>query len=251
VPTSVFKQLVELGDGRVRGAHLLQLWKHPPLEPEAIHRLLQISDDIGTPHSSRLVSLFREWHARPSISPAPIISRSFNGSIRTISLRLAALQRSDARLTSRKYEVHFSCSGPATTRLLLPNSCWPPDTLLVVRSVKSSRRSWLVRISGCSWEQPPSYILGPRSRAGSRRPDMVGDAADRGGVGSRGPFGAGILANSAIASSVKAEVHPRTHAPQQNTVLDRPAGPPKSLSAFIVAPAPARRFAFQPARSDK
>ena len=42
VPTSVFKQLVELGDGRVRGAHLLQVWKHPPLEPEAIHRLLQV-----------------------------------------------------------------------------------------------------------------------------------------------------------------------------------------------------------------
>src|SRR5262245_41482945 len=112
----------------------------------------------------------------PSISPAPIISRSFNGSIRTISLQMAALQRSDARLTSRRYEAHFSCSRPATTRLLLPNSCWPPDILLVVRSVKSSRRSWLVRISGCSWEQPPSYVLGPRSRAGSRRPDTVDDA---------------------------------------------------------------------------
>jgi len=65
VPTSVFKQLVELGDGRVRGEHLLQLWKHPPLEPEAILDLLQIPDDIGTPHSSRLIALFREWYARP------------------------------------------------------------------------------------------------------------------------------------------------------------------------------------------
>src|SRR5260370_280722 len=64
--------------------------------------------------------------------------------------------------------ARFSCSLPATTRLLLPNSCWPPDILLAVRSVKSARRSWLARISGCSWEQPPSYILGPRSRAGSR-----------------------------------------------------------------------------------
>jgi poly(3-hydroxyalkanoate) synthetase len=65
VPTFVFKQLVELGDGRVRGAHLLQLWKHPPLEPDAIHDLLQIPDDIFTPRSSRLITLFREWHARP------------------------------------------------------------------------------------------------------------------------------------------------------------------------------------------
>jgi poly(3-hydroxybutyrate) depolymerase len=65
VPTSVFKQLVKLGDGRVRGAHLLQLWKHPPLEPEAIHDLLQVPDDIATPHSSRLLTLFREWYTRP------------------------------------------------------------------------------------------------------------------------------------------------------------------------------------------
>ncbi len=65
VPTSVFQQLVELGDGRVRGAHLLQFWKHPSLEPEAIHGLLQVPDDITRPHSSRLITLFREWYARP------------------------------------------------------------------------------------------------------------------------------------------------------------------------------------------
>jgi poly(3-hydroxybutyrate) depolymerase len=65
VPPSGFKQLVELGDGRVRGTHLLQFWKHPALEPEAIHGLLQVPDDIVTPHSSRLITLFREWYARP------------------------------------------------------------------------------------------------------------------------------------------------------------------------------------------
>jgi poly(3-hydroxybutyrate) depolymerase len=65
VPPSGFKQLVQLGDERVRGTHLLQFWKHPPLEPEAIHSLLQISDDIATPRSSRLITLFREWYARP------------------------------------------------------------------------------------------------------------------------------------------------------------------------------------------
>jgi poly(3-hydroxybutyrate) depolymerase len=65
VPTSVFKHLVELGDGRVRGSHLLQLWKHPPLEPEAIHDLLQVPDDIATPRSSGLITLFHEWCARP------------------------------------------------------------------------------------------------------------------------------------------------------------------------------------------
>jgi poly(3-hydroxybutyrate) depolymerase len=65
VPTSVFKQLVELGEGRVRGSHLLQFWKHPSLEPEAIHGLLQVPDDIATLRSSRLITLFREWYGRP------------------------------------------------------------------------------------------------------------------------------------------------------------------------------------------
>jgi poly(3-hydroxybutyrate) depolymerase len=65
VPTSAFKQLVELGNGRVRGSHLLHLWKDPPLEPEAIHGLLQVPDDIATPRSLRLIALFREWYACP------------------------------------------------------------------------------------------------------------------------------------------------------------------------------------------
>jgi len=65
VPTSVFRQLVELGDGCVRGSHLLQLWKNPRLDPQAIHGLLQIPDDIATPRSARLITLFGEWYARP------------------------------------------------------------------------------------------------------------------------------------------------------------------------------------------
>src|SRR5262249_1100188 len=46
-----------------RGAHLLQLWKHPPLEPQAIHDLLQVPNDM--PRSSPLIARFREWYTRP------------------------------------------------------------------------------------------------------------------------------------------------------------------------------------------
>src|SRR5262245_20226140 len=98
------KQLVELGDGRVRGAHLLQLWKHPPLEPEAIHGLLQISDDIGTPHSSRLISLFREWHARPIDLPGTYYLQVVQWLYK--DNQLATGRFADARLTSRRYEAH-------------------------------------------------------------------------------------------------------------------------------------------------
>src|SRR5205809_5237066 len=62
-PASMAKQLVEVGGGCVRGAHLLQLWRHPPLEPQAIQDLLQVPDDM--PGSSALIARFREWYMRP------------------------------------------------------------------------------------------------------------------------------------------------------------------------------------------
>jgi poly(3-hydroxybutyrate) depolymerase len=62
-PASMAKQLVEVGGGCVRGAHLLQLWRHPPLEPQAIHDLLQVPDDM--PGSSALIARFRKWYMRP------------------------------------------------------------------------------------------------------------------------------------------------------------------------------------------
>jgi poly(3-hydroxybutyrate) depolymerase len=65
VPLSTFKRLVEIGDGRIRGTHLLQLWKNPPLDSEVIHRLLQIREDIASEDSRRLIALFREWYGRP------------------------------------------------------------------------------------------------------------------------------------------------------------------------------------------
>src|SRR5262249_27532539 len=124
----------------------------------------------------------------PSISPAPIILRSCNGSIKTISLQPAVSQRSDARSISRWCEARFSCSRPATTRSSLPNSCSPPDISSAARSLKSARRSWLARISGCSWEQPPCGRLGRRSRAGSRAAEELCRHRHKGGdVGSARP----------------------------------------------------------------
>jgi len=171
VPTSVFKHLVELGDGRVRGSHLLQLWKHPPLEPEAIHDLLQVPDDIATPRSSGLITLFREWCARPIDLPGTYYLQVVQWLYKDNQLatgRFAALGRPiDLSMVRRPIFL----LAAATTRLLRPNSCWPPDILLAVTGIKSARKSCLALTSGCSWEQPPSSIHGPRSRAGSWRPE--------------------------------------------------------------------------------
>jgi poly(3-hydroxybutyrate) depolymerase len=61
-PSSIFKELVELGHGRVLGERLLQFWALH-MERDEIHRLLQPSDAIGSAAFRRLESRFREWYA--------------------------------------------------------------------------------------------------------------------------------------------------------------------------------------------
>jgi len=96
-PVSAFEQLVALGDGRVRGLHLMKFWKHPPLEPKAIQTLLQISGDIASPRTSRLITLFREWYARPIDLPGTyylqVVQWLYKDN-RLATGRLAALGRS-------------------------------------------------------------------------------------------------------------------------------------------------------------
>jgi hypothetical protein len=59
----VFRELVEIGAGRVLGDRLQQLWDQISLEPEAIHRVLQASDAIGSPAFGELEARFRQWQA--------------------------------------------------------------------------------------------------------------------------------------------------------------------------------------------
>src|SRR5260370_30832286 len=61
-PSSIFKELVELGHGRILGDRLLQFWA-PNMERNEIHRLLQPSDAIGSAGFRRLESRFRDWYA--------------------------------------------------------------------------------------------------------------------------------------------------------------------------------------------
>jgi poly(3-hydroxybutyrate) depolymerase len=61
-PSSIFKELVELGHGRILGDRLLQFWA-PNMERNEIHRLLQPSDAIGSAAFRRLESRFRDWYA--------------------------------------------------------------------------------------------------------------------------------------------------------------------------------------------
>jgi poly(3-hydroxybutyrate) depolymerase len=60
-PSSIFKELVELGHGRILGDRLLQFWPLD-MERDEIHRLLQSTDAIGSAAFRRLESRFRDWY---------------------------------------------------------------------------------------------------------------------------------------------------------------------------------------------
>jgi poly(3-hydroxyalkanoate) synthetase len=62
-PMAVFKELVDLGRGRILGHRVRQLWALSPLDQEAVHHLLQSPDAIGSAAFRRLEARFHEWYA--------------------------------------------------------------------------------------------------------------------------------------------------------------------------------------------
>jgi poly(3-hydroxyalkanoate) synthetase len=62
-PMAIFKELVDLGGGRILGHRVRQLWALSPLDREAVHHLLQSPDAIGSAAFRRLEARFHEWYA--------------------------------------------------------------------------------------------------------------------------------------------------------------------------------------------
>jgi poly(3-hydroxyalkanoate) synthetase len=62
-PTAIFRELVDLGGGRILGQHALQFWAPNFPEPEPIRNLLQSPHAIGSGAFRRLESRFRDWYA--------------------------------------------------------------------------------------------------------------------------------------------------------------------------------------------
>jgi len=61
-PGALFEEFVELGLGRVLGRHVQQLWDPRAKEIEAVHRVLQIPDDIASAEARRLEAHFLDWY---------------------------------------------------------------------------------------------------------------------------------------------------------------------------------------------
>jgi poly(3-hydroxybutyrate) depolymerase len=60
-PTSIFRELVELGGGRVLGHHMLKCWA-PEFEREQIHQVLEPQAGRGSASFARLEQRFRRWY---------------------------------------------------------------------------------------------------------------------------------------------------------------------------------------------
>jgi poly(3-hydroxyalkanoate) synthetase len=63
-PLVVFKDLVELGGGRILGEHALQFWAPHSPDGQMIAHALQISGASGSAAFERLEARFRDWYAQ-------------------------------------------------------------------------------------------------------------------------------------------------------------------------------------------
>jgi poly(3-hydroxyalkanoate) synthetase len=61
-PLAVFRELVELGEGRVLGRHALQFWGPIAFDREAIHQVLQPQEPLDSPRFRDLETRFRDWY---------------------------------------------------------------------------------------------------------------------------------------------------------------------------------------------
>src|SRR6516162_356861 len=62
-PIPIFRELVDLGGGRILGQHALQFWAPHFPDPETVRALLQSPHAIGSTAFRRLESRFRDWYA--------------------------------------------------------------------------------------------------------------------------------------------------------------------------------------------
>ena len=62
-PMSLFQELVDIGQGRILGQHILQFWAQYSFDRGGVHRLLQSADAVDSPAFQRLERRFREWYA--------------------------------------------------------------------------------------------------------------------------------------------------------------------------------------------
>jgi poly(3-hydroxybutyrate) depolymerase len=62
-PMSLFRELVDIGQGRILGQHILKFWAQYSFDRDGVHRLLQSADALDSTAFEQLESRFRDWYA--------------------------------------------------------------------------------------------------------------------------------------------------------------------------------------------
>jgi poly(3-hydroxyalkanoate) synthetase len=62
-PLALFRELVNLGDGRVLGRNVYKFWGPESVNAKDIHEMLQTGETIGSPAFAELEAVFRDWYA--------------------------------------------------------------------------------------------------------------------------------------------------------------------------------------------
>ena len=122
VPMSVFKELVDLGNGRILGRHALRFWEPNSFDRDTIHPLLQATEPIGSPAFEQLERRFLDWYARNGRSAGRILSGSRRAPVQGKPTGRRPLPGAGPSSGPRERTLSAVSAAPrATTRSLLPS----------------------------------------------------------------------------------------------------------------------------------
>ena len=126
LPLGLFDEVVRLGEGRVLGQRVIDLWG-PALHGQEGAIALQIGARDDSEAVALLRALPRLVRLRPSICRAPTTIRPCCGCSRKTASPTAVSLRLAARSISARCASRFSFWPPGTTSLSPLNSSWPSD----------------------------------------------------------------------------------------------------------------------------
>ena len=166
-PSSIFKELVELGHGRILGDRLLQFWPLD-MERDEIHRLLQSTDAIGSAAFRRLESRFRDWYGWTVDLPGSYYLQVVNKYFKENRLATGEFVALGRQIDLSRLHCPISCSLRGTT-ILWPRSRYLRRSVWWITDVAPLRRQLhRAGIWASSWEGTSYPPVGSTSRAGSR-----------------------------------------------------------------------------------
>ena len=159
-PISVFKELVEVGHGRVLGQRLLQLWDQSSMDRETIHRVVQSSDATGSSAFQDVEASFRQWQAWTVDLPGTYYLQVVEQLFKQNQLPAGHFEALGRTIDLSSLCCPIFCWARVTMKSSRLSSCLL-SSVLWARTARSGRTSHLARISACLWDGRRCWTPGP------------------------------------------------------------------------------------------